>query len=483
MRQHACSPSHAEASSSAVIFLRRPRHGIVYVFATVVFFFSAGVCIMRHLIKLTNDSQTRRESRRNATYVTQGSSFSANEYTTETINRSTDTTTSAPVTVRNITAPSSSPSTSSPHPQVYNSPETKNELTSFDTPHASSPLPTATSTQSTTSQHTNLENVYLSRPRLALCIAGNSRTFHYPMVHNRILQNVVRPLQTVANVDIFFVIKLKDDPRPLHPRSPRDSSSTRVAMNKFRPVSIRELGPDDDILHDVHPARYKPVYKTELDTDNNTVHILTKRLLSKPLLPYCTADPTSRVYVPYALHRTRQCLTQIRSYEAKHRRVKYKYLYRIRPDVVFLDVIPMPMLLAPGIVMTNAVPAVNIHTLTKLWKKTKNKTPPDTGDHFLAALTGDANLAFSAVNGMHDCEFFKLPVFRNPEAMLLFWLLSKNLTPITPMAAWVLVRERSGPECKRLAMVRVTNNVEKDAMVRKCEQFKRDFHWSRTDSA
>lgn len=487
MRKHAYAHFDTEVSSWFICCQAHARHAILSIFVTIVLILLVGASLGPHLVNQTLSTKTRQHAYGSASYVAKGSSFEANvsiDHNAETINSSTITATSALADVKNRTFSYSSDSASSQNSSIHiTTTGTKPELGSSYRSHTSSPTLDARSTASTDLRHINIENYDFSLPRLALCIAGNARTFHYPMVHKRIIENVVHPLRTVANVDIFFIIKLNDNPRPLHPRSPRESSSTRAAMAKFRPVSIRELGPDDDILHGIHPGRYHPVYKTELDANNNTVHILTKRLLSKPLHPSCDADPASRVFVPYALHRTHQCLSEIRSYEAAHRYVTYKYLYRIRPDVVFLDVIPMPMLLAPRIVITNAVPSVNIHTLTKWLQKTEKTTPPDTGDHFLAALTDDADIAFSAVNGMHDCKFFKLPILRNPEAMLLFWLLTKKLTPITPMVAWVLVREDNGPECKRVQMLKVTNSLLKDAMVRKCEHFKRVFQWSKTDSS
>lgn len=300
------------------------------------------------------------------------------------------------------------------------------------------------------------------------------------MVHERILENVLSPLRKVATVDVFFVVKLDDDPRPLFPGSPASVSSTRSAMAKFNPVSIRELTPYDDILRVMDRSRFKPVYDTG-NKANGRSTVLTKRLLSKPTAANCTADSGARAFVPYALHRTRQCLSEIRKYEAAHHDAKYKYLYRIRPDVVFLDVIPMPTLLTSGRVITNAIQSLNTQTMVQWRYKKTNATAPDTGDHFLAAMTDDAEIAFSAVDAVHDCELFKLPILRNPESVLLYWLLTKKLTPVTPQAAWVLVREKMGPECIRLKLLRVGNSLLRDAMVKKCERFRNEFQWSSTD--
>lgn len=299
------------------------------------------------------------------------------------------------------------------------------------------------------------------------------------MVHERILQNVIFPLRKLATVDVFFVVKLDDDPRPFYPTSPASVASTRLAMSKFNPVSIRELTPNDDILRGIHRSRYKPVY----DRRKKSKTVLSKRLLSKPIAANCTADPGARAFVPYALHRTRQCLSEIRKYEASHHGVKYKYLYRIRPDVVFLDVIPMPTLLTPGTVLTNAVQSLNTQSVVQWWHRKTNATAPDTGDHFLAAMAEDAEVAFSAVDAVHDCELFKIPILRNPESVLLYWLLTKNVTPVTPQVAWVLVREKLGPECIRLRMLRVSNSLLRDAMVKNCERFRKEFQRSVTDSA
>lgn len=468
MRKHADSTIDVETSSTVKTVPRHFRDPFILLTVLIACCILAGIGLRRHLgLHRIGTKPNHSKAAQNSDFIVHGSSIFENasrENVKTAMSHGTNRTHSVPVSAMAITdRPHSGPSTQ----QHRNTSKTQSALTT------TSPSTNAPSR----SRSTNTTIVDRSPARLALCIAGNARTFHYQMVHSRILENVVHPLRDVATVDVFFLIKLNDNPRPLHPTSPRRSWSTRAAIAKFHPVFIRQLGPDDDILHEIHPSRYHPVYKTKLDANNNTVHVLTERLLSKPKTPNCTADRGSRAYVPHSLHRTRQCLSEIRSYEAKHRKVRYKYLYRIRPDVVFLDVIPMPTLLAPGVVITNAVPSVNIHTLTKWWQKTKKMTPPDTGDHFLAALTQDADVAFSAVNGMHDCEFFKLPVLRNPEAMTLFWLLSNKLTPITPMATWVLVRERTGPECKRVHMLRVTNPVEKQSMVRKCEQFRKDFVW------
>lgn len=313
-------------------------------------------------------------------------------------------------------------------------------------------------------------------------------------MHEAILTNVVHPLRTIAQVDVFFVIKLDDDPRPFYPESPRNTEATRLAMQKFNPVLVRELGPEDDMVHTLDAGRYQPVYisrpggdnksrntgtssgslkQDDVDDDNGVNdRILSQRLISKPLDGNCTADENVRAFVPHALHRSRQCLTEIRSYEASHS-VNYTYLYRIRPDVVFLDAIPMPTLLTSGTVVTNAVPAISTRSMVEWWKKTRNTIPTDTGDHLLAATARDADVAFSAVNAVDDCELFKMPVLKNSEMMLLYWMLTKGLTPITPQTAWVLVREGTGAECERLGMLRLVNGVWGKRMLRKCESFRR----------
>lgn len=378
--------------------------------------------------------------------------------------------------------------TSAEHIRNDITPGSPSRLTFYKQPHATATPQTAFgkkpfkpfSSSSLKPVEVHFTNSPTNKPRLALCIAGNTRTFHYRMVHERILENVLLPLRKVATVDVFFVVKLDDDPRPLFPRSPASVASTRLAMSKFNPVSIRELTPYDDILRSMDRSRFKPVYEKKKQANSGAV--LKQRLLSKPVAANCTAHPGARAFVPYALHRTRQCLSEIRTYEASLRGLKYKYLYRIRPDVVFLDVIPMPTLLTPGTVVTNAVQALNTQTVVQWWYHKSNATAPDTGDHFLAALADDADIAFSAVDAVHDCELFKISILRNPESVMLYWFLTKNLTPVTPQAAWVLVRENVGPECIRLKLLRVENSLLRDAMVKRCERFRKEFQWSTTES-
>lgn len=310
-------------------------------------------------------------------------------------------------------------------------------------------------------------------PRLALCIAGNARTFHYPRVHNNILENVVGVLRRHADVDVFFNIKIEDDPRPNYPTARTNASATKTAMDKFFPVFVHELTNKSEDNIQIDDSRY--IIKDGAAT----------RLITKPL-HNCSASDSSQAYIPHALHRASQCYRIVEEYERSHG-LEYTWMYRIRPDVVFLEEIPPPTEIQPGSVATNLIPSINTVAVAK-WGVREYGYPdenasesgfPHTGDHFMAVTRRDAEAGLNAVRAIDDCGLFKAPILRNSESQLMYWLMKHGLRLMNIPTLWVLIREGIGPECVRVRYFDLANKTLQSDMVRRCDEYKGRFRWTR----
>lgn len=331
--------------------------------------------------------------------------------------------------------------------------------------------------------------------RIALCISGNARTFHYHSVHGTLLQYVVAPLKAVADVDVFFNIKLTDDPRPQRPRAARNDTATLSAMAKFNPVQVRQLADNDS--YTVDPARLFAVNERLMTRPSHCNESLRAETPMKK-------DFRKTADVPHALHRMRQCYDLVSRYEQQQRhrqqqqqaygdggsRFQYDWFYKIRPDVAFLDDIALPLVVGVNATVANVGNASVVNTVianispekwTKSvktwWEKTATQTAATyghIGDHFMAAHRSVAQVAFNAIQALDECDVFVTPIRRNPESVLLFWLLTHNITAIATTTPWVLVREKKA-ECKRLRMFTIKDADKRSHMIERCRLYKRQF--------
>lgn len=302
--------------------------------------------------------------------------------------------------------------------------------------------------------------------RIALCVAGNARTFYAPLVHEKIIENVVGPLRSYYPTDIFVLMKLADDPRPGSPEASFHLNETLTAISKLSPTVVTFLN-------------------SSYDYDTNRLASKDNRTVSAP--NYCTkVDPKRTAMMPYTLLRSAQCLSAIEAHE--HRTGKeYRWIYRARPDVVLLDTITSPDDFDAGAVYTSTGPWVSVRDFADWWQEKHEpfKKVPSFGDHFLAGRRSEAGIAMRAIEAIDTCELFDVKGPRNSETSLGLWILSHGLKIINQPWSWSLVRAVHGPDCHRMDLVDLPDPVLKKLLVTKCETYRTAFmaeytNWNHT---
>lgn len=275
--------------------------------------------------------------------------------------------------------------------------------------------------------------------RVAVCIAGHTRTFRNKNVHGSILRYVVEA--SAANgtegVDVFFHLGREDIPRyDEHRRndtmvSEEEEKSLEKAMEKFKPVSIT----------------YFDNSAVPIDWENGTRCPKTNR---KRLL---------KVY-PYPLLRGTQCYEKVKEYERK-RGFKYSFIYKLRPDLAFGAPLPLPSKLP-----TNKI-VFNMHdpgTTTRGYRWLRESHPElrpflrDPGaDHMAFIPRALADIYFDAHKAALWCEQYNRdtpPFANNPEFLLGYWLAIHDVEIGRKPVFWMIWRENVGPECFRMHKIR-----------------------------
>lgn len=295
--------------------------------------------------------------------------------------------------------------------------------------------------------------------RVALCIAGNARTFYLPPVHENIIDNIVTPLREQYPTDVFALIKISDDPRPGQSTAPTKDNETLQAISLLSPTMVLLLNSSHD-------------YKNE--------RILTNEREIYP--PTECGESNDTAMAPFTLHRSAQCLSAIEDYE-QSKGMKYRWIYRVRPDVALLDKILTPDEIEIGNVYVNEAPVHPTQKFTEWWheKHDAHLHIPSLGDHFLAAGRVDAGVALRAVEAVNSCELFEVRGSRNSESILWFWLLSHGLRISGRLWSWSVVRSGLGPDCERVRKIPVIDPHLRDKVIKRCDFYQQSFRaWNNT---
>lgn len=274
--------------------------------------------------------------------------------------------------------------------------------------------------------------------RIALCITGSARTFYYPPLHERMLQNLVQPLRKDYAVDVIFNIKTEKETKYLIPGYHQpgyrvSNRRLRETMRKFSPVIIHETRKNEE---------FKPKWP---------VHVDDSGVLRMDRPSYCTNSTYKKVgqfssdcVVPFSLHRYSQCREQIVKRE-KEIGVWYDYVYCTRPDMIFFDHLIMPKDIKNGTIYTNNAA---LH---------KNEIR-STSDQILIGTRNDADIALQSIHAVDDCNYY-IDVVKglNPESQLGLWLLKHNLKVKTMPWFTAIVRYTMGIECHVFTGKKVVN--------------------------
>lgn len=271
--------------------------------------------------------------------------------------------------------------------------------------------------------------------RVAVCIAGNARTFRYNFVHASLLKHIIHPLRRTYATDVFFILRADDDGARNRTLSAiPDMRATLRAANKFNPVNLTMI-----TIHDEFDTlRYVPRSSHAYD------------LIKRP--SRCTEGTQRNVRLPHALFRAKQCLQTIRMYEQKQR-IQYDWVYRLRPDMLLFDRVLLPLQLRADTLYTNQGRTGMTNDMGKWWKQARRVMKAGYGaiaDQMSISSRHVAEVALRAFDAVDDCELYKAHGQHLPEGIYRFWLLKQNIKYKAVPFDWATVREHIGPECYRL---------------------------------
>lgn len=296
--------------------------------------------------------------------------------------------------------------------------------------------------------------------RVAICFAGNMRTFYYSFVHDMLLERAINPLRKSYRTDVFFYVRIDDAP-PIHKPAQDNGPLSLAAALKFSPVNLTLVsnGTLDEateeylstlkangvaFTHVIVPDEMREITnRVQFDADKNM----------DVVDPPARCATANRIRFPHTLLRAKQCLDIISQYEVSHD-FQYDWLYKLRPDTVFLDRIPFPSELNTSIVYTNqANPGASKHSAF-MWHDTRNVSKAAGGplnDQIMIASRSLAPLAFRAIEAIEDCEsYHPILSMRPPENTLRLWLMKREVAYLAIPFAWATVYEYSGPTCDKL---------------------------------
>lgn len=301
--------------------------------------------------------------------------------------------------------------------------------------------------------------------RVAVCLAGNARTFTRPYVHGNIMRHVVSALRNAGYLtDVFVNIKPRDNPLQ---NGRGETNADRAVLHTIlslliKPVAVNEPGHDDNMI---------PKYATMAEDESN--------LFNKP--SFCN---DSRYYGvigrPQILFRFHQCAQLIEQYERNHG-LHYDYLYMLRPDIWINGTIYMPDLLRKrnNTVFTNMSPRIVTESF-RYWYSVAfpdvdiEKTIPYSGDFLMAGARDIMDLALKAHRSVDTCDPYQFMGHLGPEMTLLRWMLKHNkLVDSEPIP--ICIARATGPECFLFRTFSKISQAKADEMYQQCKDMQFEF--------
>lgn len=317
---------------------------------------------------------------------------------------------------------------------------------------------------------------------IAVCIAGHARTFRHAIIRKQLQSNVIAPLaRSYSNnsvVHIFFVLRLDDAPTGKRSSASLNVSEVLTGVNQFNPINVR-------LIHERKEFSNITGWISRDEDHQYDRFRIPQSCVSVPKTSINSISADKYVRFPHTLWRARQCLQLVRETE-RDKCMSYDWVYRIRPDVVLLNDVILPDQLHPHTVYTNALRPSITADLRAWWSA---RSPLKKG-HQLAQNTSLYNhshisdiitiasrytmdIALSAVEAIYDCKLFQVPTRGGiPENILLYWLLTHHVPVQTLPLEWVIVRDRVGPECKRIKSLS-NDDINVTQVLSRCRQFAR----------
>lgn len=323
------------------------------------------------------------------------------------------------------------------------------------------------------------------KERVAVCFAGNMRTFYYDFVHDTLLNDTIAPLQTHYETDVFFYIRLDDAP-PLHKPAQANGPLSLRAILKFHPVNVTVVsnGTLDPATAAYLSAEsggarlplHHVVTHDELSTMSSRVRFDSVRNMDVLEAP-SECNTNTRIRFPHTLMRSKQCLQMIADHE-RAQGFTYDWIYRLRPDTVFLDPVPLPHTLRRDVAYTNqANPGASKHSAF-MWKKTRaisRAAGSSINDQLMFSSRRIADDFMRAYDGVDDCESYH-PILSMwpPENTLRLWMMKRRIKYAALPFAWATILEYSGPTCEKLIYQNVHPGDDWKHALKLCYEFGRE---------
>lgn len=269
----------------------------------------------------------------------------------------------------------------------------------------------------------------IQNQRVAICLAGDARTFSLPLVHQSILDRVVHPISRQYKTDLFFSIAIDDEARSLTHKMQELTN----AIKQFNPVvtNIESAG-----IYNGHSRKV------------NQLHERFEWLRAPERCG--PASEENIIRLPHTLYRASQCLDAISKYEQKSG-VKYDWVYRLRPDIVMFDDIVTPDFLQDDVYYTNQGRTNVTLRMGKYWISNYGHGGYGAiADQMGISSRRVADIMLRAWNAVDDCELYHTGFVSLPEDTLRFWALKLNQPYAAIPLNWAIVRQDSGAHCKPL---------------------------------
>lgn len=297
--------------------------------------------------------------------------------------------------------------------------------------------------------------------RIAICMAGAARTFHYQGVHKNILKRVITPLQRQGyQLDLFFLFRMTDDPPPSILKAKPNKEMVYTAMELFNITQTLEYTGFENVRNNFEPYRF---------TDRSETRFASYRPPK-----WCGKKKKELVlHFSHTLYRTQHCLDVIAKYEQEHK-FRYHWIYRLRPDVVFMGSdIPAPRVLSNDVLYTSAWSAMFVKQARLQLRQNgihdtalfihNNETGNEVqhcgiGDQFLLASREVAEVAFNAFDIRNDCSAYASPAINSEESLLLY-VVKKGVRYAPLPVVWDIIRDFPDPFCNRMEYVTVPNTT------------------------
>lgn len=276
-----------------------------------------------------------------------------------------------------------------------------------------------------------------TKAAVAVCIAGQMRTFRLFPVRLSILYHVLEPLRDAGHpVHVFFHVASGD--------ISKSDFKTSPSTNLFMPFA---------------PAT----------------------LTTFPVTPRCPVKPCPiprDTGCPHTLLRADECMMQVRAFE-RHTNVTFAWIYRTRPDIVIATNISLPSQLPDDLTLYTNMHEPFTNTYAHPWLRqtfpySSRLLHDPVGDLVHIVPRRLAAVVFSASQAFQDCHLFHMPNGTiTPEVALTYWL-AKHAVTYRPMPwLWMLVRQYSGPECAKIPFIYTGNSSTDEQYMRTCLSYKR----------